>query len=185
METDETPISPRNGEGDRRPEVGGGGAGVASDPMTALHPNQVWVLRIRGAIASIFPIVAVSILSRSLPPEVPIDPSLIPIAVLLLAAGALVLLPQRRWRAWGYLEEVDELHIRYGLFTRMRTVVPFGRVQHIDVAQGPVERGFGLATLILHTAGTRGASVPLPGLPFDEAERMRDRIRAKIRQDLM
>ena len=68
--------------------------------------------------------------------------------------------------------------------TRIRTVVPFGRVQHIDVAQGPIERSFGLATLILHTAGTRGASVPLPGLLFDEAERMRDRIRVKIRQDL-
>ena len=153
--------------------------------MTPLHPNQVWVLRIRGAIASIFPIFALSILDRSLPPDVPVAPGIIPILALLLAIAALVLLPQRRWRAWGYREEEDELHIRHGLWTRMRTVVPFGRVQHIDVAQGPVERGFGLATLILHTAGTRGASVPLPGLPFDEAERMRDRIRAKIRQDLL
>ncbi len=163
METDESP--------DRR-------------EMTPLHPNQVWVLRIRAAIVSIFPIVGALALDRNLPPEVPVGPGLIPILVAVLAVGGLILLPQRRWRAWGYREEEDELHIRHGLWTRVRTVVPFGRVQHIDVAQGPIERGFGLATLILHTAGTRGASVPLPGILFDEAERMRDRIRAKIRQDL-
>jgi hypothetical protein len=152
--------------------------------MTPLHPNQIWVLRIRGAIVSMLPIVGAWILARSLPPDAPLDPGLIPAFVALLALAALILLPQRRWRAWGYREEEDELHIRHGLLTRIRTVVPFGRVQHIDVAQGPIERSFGLATLILHTAGTRGASVPLPGLLFDDAERMRDRIRIKIRQDL-
>jgi uncharacterized protein len=104
--------------------------------------------------------------------------------VALLALFAILFLPRRRWRAWGYREEEDELHIRHGLLVRTRSVVPFGRVQHIDVAQGPVERRFGLATLILHTAGTRGAAMPLPGLPHAEAERMRDRIRAKIRQEL-
>ena len=107
-----------------------------------------------------------------------------------VAAGSLLwrssrCLPRRRYRAWGYREGEDELHVRRGLLVRVRTIVPFGRVQHIDVAQGPIERRFGLATLILHTAGTRGASVPLPGLPHGEAERMRDRIRAKIRQDLV
>ena len=59
---------------------------------------------------------------------------------------------------------------------RTRTVVPFGRVQHIDVSEGPVERRFRLATLILHTAGTRSAAVSLPGLTREEAESMRDRI---------
>ena len=62
--------------------------------------------------------------------------------------------------------------------------MPFARVQHIDLAQGPIERRYGLARLILHTAGTRGASIPLPGLAREEAEAMRDRIRAKIREDL-
>jgi hypothetical protein len=67
----------------------------------------------------------------------------------------------------------------------VRTVVPFGRVQHIDTTQGPIERRLGLATLILHTAGTRSAAVSLPGLREADAEQMRDRIRAKIRQDLV
>ena len=100
-------------------------------------------------------------------------------------AGRDAVLPVRRYRGWGYREGEDEIEIRRGLLIRVRTIVPFGRVQHIDVAQGPIQRMFGLGTLILHTAGTHGASVPLPGLPVAEAEAMRDRIRAKIRQDLV
>ena len=49
----------------------------------------------------------------------------------------------------------DEIEIRRGRLVRVRTIVPFGRVQHIDVAQGPIQRPFGLGTLILHTAGTQ------------------------------
>ena len=153
-------------------------------PMTPLHPDQVWVLRIRSAFAALFPIGAFVVLERSLPSELGVPPGLITGLVVLLALLALIVLPRRRWRAWGYREEEDELHIRHGLLVQYLTVVPFGRVQHIDVAQGPVERRFGLATLILHTAGTRASSVPLPGLLQEEAERMRDRIRAKIRQEL-
>ena len=152
--------------------------------MTAIHPDYIWVLRVRGGIAALLPSVAAWIFARTLAPKAAIPAELIAGLVLLLALVAVLFLPRRRWRAWGYREEEDELHVRHGLLVRTRTVVPFGRVQHIDVAQGPVERRFGLATLILHTAGTRGAAVPLPGLPHDEAERMRDRIRAKIRQDL-
>ena len=152
--------------------------------MTPLHPDQVWVLRIRAAFAALFPIAAVVILERRLPAELHVPPGLISGVVVLLALAALLILPRRRWRGWGYCEEAEDLHIRHGLLVRYRTVVPFRRVQHIDLAQGPVERRFGLATLILHTAGTRASSVPLPGLPQEEAERMRDRIRAKIRQEL-
>jgi membrane protein YdbS with pleckstrin-like domain len=153
--------------------------------MLPVHPDQVWVLRIRGLITAA-PFVALA-LALDFGPlrETPVPAGVVPGAVLLVALILLVLLPPRRYRAWGYREEEDELHVGSGLLFRSRTVVPFGRVQHIDVAHGPIERRFGLATLILHTAGTRGAAVPLPGLRHDDAERMRDRIRAKIRQDLV
>lgn len=152
--------------------------------MTPLHPNQLWVFRIRGAIAAIVVVAAAWALDAGLLRETALRPGLVPAAAGLLGLAAILLLPGRRYRAWGYREEEDELHVRSGLFTRVRTVVPFGRVQHIDVAHGPIERRFGLATLILHTAGTRGAAVPLPGLLHADAEAMRDRIRVKIRQDL-
>ena len=152
--------------------------------MAPLHPNQLWVLRIRTAVAAVAFVAAAWGADAGPLRELGLRPGLAPGVAAVLALLALVVLPGRRYRAWGYCEGEDELHVRHGLFVRMRTVVPFGRVQHIDVAHGPVERRFGLATLILHTAGTRGAAVPLPGLPNAEAEAMRDRIRAKIRQDL-
>lgn len=93
--------------------------------------------------------------------------------------------PGRRYRSWGYSVEEDELHIQHGLWTRVRTIVPFGRVQHIDVAQGPIERHFGVARLIVHTAGTRSSAVGLPGLESGEAGRIRDVIRSRVRQDLV
>jgi membrane protein YdbS with pleckstrin-like domain len=94
-------------------------------------------------------------------------------------------LPGRRYRAWGFAAGEDELTVKHGLMIRKVTIVPFGRVQHIDVAQGPVQRMLGLATLVLNTAGTRGAAVRLPGLLHPQAEEMREQIRSKIRQDLM
>ena len=71
-----------------------------------------------------------------------------------------------------------------GLLFRSDTVVPFGRVQHIDVHQGPLERAYGLGTLVLHTAGTHNASVSLPGLAHGDALAMREDIRARVREGL-
>ncbi|MDR1393603.1 MAG: PH domain-containing protein [Bifidobacteriaceae bacterium] len=86
--------------------------------------------------------------------------------------GALV---WRRVRAIGYVERADDLIIRKGLLFRSLTVVPYGRLQYLDVAAGPVDRKFGLATLTLNTAaGSLNAS--LPGLEPDAAARLRDRL---------
>lgn len=161
------------------------GAAAAPAAMTPLHPDQKKVLRIRTLLALPVLLVPAFVLDAGPLRETAVPFGLVLGLAALLGLLALVALPLRRYRAWSYREEEDELHIRHGLFFRMLTVVPFGRVQHIDVAQGPIERRYGLGTLILHTAGTRGAAVPLPGLPHEEAGRMRDRIRAKIRQDLV
>ena len=155
----------------------------AAAPTTPLHPDQVKVLRIRTALAAA--VLVAAAFAADLPlRETAVPHYALPGAMLLLALAAILLLPRRRYRAWGYAEGEEELAIKRGLLVRVRTIVPFGRVQHIDVAQGPIERRYGLATLILHTAGTRGAAVPLPGLKHELAEAMRDRIRARIRQDL-
>ena len=155
--------------------------------MRPLHPNQIKVLRVRVGLTMLLLLAGVATADFLFPrDEVPAPAfGLATGAMVLLTLLAILWLPRRRYRAWGYAESEDELHIRSGLWTRVRTAVPFGRVQHIDISQGPIERAYGLATLILNTAGTRGASVPLPGLLQGEAERMRDRIRAQIRQDLL
>ena len=153
--------------------------------MTPLDPRQIKVLRARWLIATVaLTGITVAICLGPLR-ATPIPLGVLPATVAFMGLLASFVLPSRRYRAWGYREEEDELHVRHGLLVRVRTAVPFARVQHIDLAQGPIERRYGLARLILHTAGTRGAAIPLPGLAREEAEAMRDRIRAKIKQDLV
>lgn len=163
-------------------EAGGFHDGAA---LTPLDPRQRTVLRVRFAIALLIPVIAMAVLDIGPIRETPVPQGLAPGIMALIALIGVIVLPGRRYRAWGYRESADELFIRHGLFQRVTTVVPFGRVQHIDISQGPVERSCGVATLSLHTAGTRSAEVSLPGLAREDAERMRDRIRAQIRQDLL
>lgn len=160
-------------------------ARAAPAAMTPLHPSQIWVLTIRAALLAAVLIIAAFAADLGPLRRTPLPPLILPAGILVLGLLATFIVPRRRYRRWGYKEGEDELEIRHGMLIRVRTIVPFGRVQHIDVAQGPIQRPFGLATLILHTAGTQGAAVPLPGLLHADAEAMRDRIRAKIRQDLV
>ena len=153
--------------------------------MTPLHPGQLWVLRIRAGIAACVLLAAIIVLDLSWLRGTAIPAGLTSLGAALLLFGWAMLMPRRRYRSWGYKLDEDELHIQQGIWTRIRTIVPFGRVQHIDVAQGPLERKFGVGTLILHTAGTRNSAVGLPGLEFGEAARIRDLIRSKIRQDMV
>jgi membrane protein YdbS with pleckstrin-like domain len=99
-------------------------------------------------------------------------------ALVAIAAGGLVdVMLQRRVGSWGYLEREDDLLIRRGLLVRRLSVVPYGRMQFIDVTAGPVERAFGLATVRLHTAAA-ASDARIPGLATEEAARLRDRLAA-------
>ncbi|MFC6835716.1 PH domain-containing protein [Halomarina ordinaria] len=76
-----------------------------------------------------------------------------------------------RYRRWSYRVRESSLSLDRGVLTRVRTVVPYVRVQHIDTRRGPLERATGLATLVVYTAGSRGADVTIPGLtPGDAAD---------------
>jgi membrane protein YdbS with pleckstrin-like domain len=102
------------------------------------------------------------------------------VAVALIAAalGALfALLVWRRYRAWGYAEREDDLLVRRGVLIRRLTVVPYGRMQFVDVTAGPVDRIFGLSTVQLHSAAA-ATDARIPGLEKAEAERLRDRLAA-------
>jgi membrane protein YdbS with pleckstrin-like domain len=82
---------------------------------------------------------------------------------------------KRRFRAWGYLERADDLLVRRGVLFSRLSVVPYGRMQFVDVTAGPLERSFGLATVRLHTAAA-ASDARIPGLERDEAARVRDRL---------
>ncbi|MFI1367645.1 PH domain-containing protein [Streptomyces griseochromogenes] len=81
----------------------------------------------------------------------------------------------RNWRSWRYAERADDLLISRGVLWREETVVPYGRMQLVEVTSGPVERYFGLASVQLHTAAA-ATDAAIPGLDPAEAERLRDRL---------
>ena len=83
----------------------------------------------------------------------------------------------RNRRAWGYTERERDLLVRRGIAWRSLVVVPYGRLQFVDVTSGPLERAFGLATVQLHTAAA-ATDARIPGLPPEEAARLRDRLAA-------
>jgi uncharacterized protein len=97
-------------------------------------------------------------------------------ALALMILLRLILLP-RSLRSWGYAERADDLLVRRGLFHRRLSIVPYGRMQFVDVTAGPLERLFGLATVVLHTAAA-ATDASIPGLPPQEAARLRDRLAA-------
>ena len=151
------------------------------DELTPLHPNYVKAVRI-GTLIFALPLVGAA-LALEFADLLPSGAFLVP--VLLLALYLIIRTPLRRYQARGYQMGADRLRVVRGLIFRSDTVVPFGRVQHIDVHQGPLERGYGLATLVLHTAGNHNASVSLPGLGHDDAMAMREDIRAHVKRETL
>lgn len=97
--------------------------------------------------------------------------ALLPAAVAVWGWGAL----ERNWRSWRYAERADDLLISRGVLWRELTVVPYGRMQLVEVTSGPLERRYGLARVQLHTAAAT-TDAAIPGLVPDEAERLRDRL---------
>jgi len=81
----------------------------------------------------------------------------------------------RRVRAWSYAERAEDLLVRRGVMFRRTSVIPYGRMQYVEVTAGPFERGFGLATVQMHTAAA-ASDARIPGLAAAEAARLRDQL---------
>jgi len=80
------------------------------------------------------------------------------------------------YRSWRYVVREESLYLTRGVLTRVQTVVPYVRVQHIDTRRSAFERVLGLSTLVVYTAGSRGADVTVPGLTPDTAEDLQSRL---------
>ncbi|HEX5051803.1 MAG TPA: PH domain-containing protein [Planctomycetota bacterium] len=94
------------------------------------------------------------------------------VAVLVLA----VVTPPLSYARWRFGFPGDLLLMRYGILFVEERAVPVRRMQHVDLVRGPVERLFGLATLVVFTAGNEGSAFSVPGLRADRAKELRDRI---------
>ena len=147
--------------------------------LTPLNPAYVTTTRISSALGLLPLLIGAGVLEASqlVPPGSFIVPALILYGLVAFAV------PKRKYRRWGYDMGSDRLRIVRGYMFYRDTVVPFGRIQHIDVDQGPIDRRYDLATLTVHTAGNHNSTVALPGLLHADALTMRESIRAAIRQD--
>ena len=106
-----------------------------------------------------------------------------PLGAVVLAAGLAAIawgwvVVGRAVRSWGYAERADDLLVTRGILFRQLVVVPYGRMQFVDVTAGPLDRRFGLATVQLHTAAA-ATDAQIPGLVPAEAARLRDRLAAR------
>lgn len=102
---------------------------------------------------------------------------IVPGVFLVLLAWLGWLIP-RQVRALGYAERAEDFVVRRGIMFRSLVVVPYGRMQLVDVQAGPLDRALGVAKLQLHTASASTDAV-VPGLPPEDAARLRDRLAAR------
>jgi uncharacterized protein len=96
-------------------------------------------------------------------------------AAVAVAVGFVLGVQRRRYLAWAYREREEDLIVSRGVLVRRVSVVPYGRMQFVEVTAGPFERAFRLATVQLHTAAA-ASDARIPGLERDEAARLRDRL---------
>jgi len=112
-----------------------------------------------------------------LPIPEPVRLGLLAIPVSVLALGIpLTALALVRYRHKGYALREHDVAFRTGLFWRKTTILPFDRVQHAEVTQGPMQRRFGLATLKFYTAGGSSVDLKIEGLLAEDAERLRETV---------
>ncbi|MFB6080829.1 MAG: PH domain-containing protein [Haloferacaceae archaeon] len=104
-------------------------------------------------------------------------PAFLPAGVFVAVLAIGLTLAVARYRLWRYEVRDDAIYLERGVFTRVRTVVPFVRIQHVDSSRSPVERLIGLASTVVYTAGSRGADVTVPGLTPASADDLRERLK--------
>jgi membrane protein YdbS with pleckstrin-like domain len=154
---------------------------LKGEPAERLDPRAMTLWRITGAL-NMLPLLvgagfAALALSRS---GVSRLFEVLPMLAVLVLAGVIVgVVPGLRWRRWRYEIRPDEVDLQRGIFWISRTLVPLARIQHVDTRQGPLQRRFGLSTVVLYTAAGPNQ---IPELSTPVAESARDRIAELTRE---
>lgn len=131
-----------------------------------------WTQRVRAALLPIGLLVAAALNTGT--PAAAITLAAVGCCIFALLFG----IAGRTARSWKFLERPDDLLIEHGILVRRQVVVPYGRMQFVDIKVGPLERMLGIATLQLHTAAA-ASDARIPGLAPARAEQLRDRLAAR------
>lgn len=118
--------------------------------------------------------IAVFLVPEGLYQQFSADLPLIVLSLLLLSGVLYILLA---YRAWGFEVRDDHLYIQHGVFTKVKSMVPFVRIQHVDTQRNFLERILGLSRVVVYTAGSRGSDVKVKGLLPDDASVMQEKLR--------
>ena len=143
-----------------------------------VSPKLATARRITLVLVMLFVLVAIVMLG--LVPEAR-TVALVAMGVWLVALVWMWWLIGRRVRSFGYAEREDDLLVTSGIMFRRLVVVPYGRMQLVDITAGPLDRRLGVATVQLHTAAAT-TNATIPGLPPAEASGLRDRLAARGEQ---
>ena len=141
---------------------------------TPLSPT---LLKMRGTEIAVVAVVLAVVVGASVASAAGVGAALATVAGVVVGAAAAWWFVRNRFRAWGYLERDEDLEVRRGVMVQRLSVVPYGRMQFVEITTGPIERLFGLSTVKLHTAAA-ASDARIPGLEPDEAARLRDRVAA-------
>ena len=138
-----------------------------------LHSHVVWHWRVSALFSAGVLAVIVLLVER-------FAGSYVPAAILPVVLGfALIwawVWPPLQYRSWTYQIREHQLWAERGVASRITSVIPYVRIQHVDTRQDLLERALGIGRVVVFTAGIRGAEFVLPGLPTADAERLRDHL---------
>ena len=156
-------------------------AAIPAD-LQPVEPSYRNALRARAAIFWVPLFIGALVLNAAVLSTTPLS-GVVPAVIGLIGLSGITVAPDRIYRRLGYALDDRLLRTVRGWLFHTDTVVPFVRVQHIDVTRGPFDKMFGTATLVVHTAGTHNSIVTLPGLSPERAAEIREAIRSEIRAD--
>lgn len=146
-------------------------------PMASLSEKAVTLWRLTGLGRALM--FSGATLAAELVFGTPLPTGALSGTVAAVAIGIALAVPPLRFRAWGFALRERDLYLRHGVLFRTTSIVPHARIQHVDTRHGPVDRWLGLATIVVYTAGTRGAILTIPALDAPRAEEIRDRLAAQ------
>ncbi|MFP4624051.1 MAG: PH domain-containing protein [Gemmatimonadota bacterium] len=151
---------------------------TATEPaLRSLDPRAVTLWRLSLGIRGVVLTVG-ALLTELLVVQLPVPAGTVAAAVAVAFGVATAVIPSLRYRSWGFALGDEHVYLRHGILFRTTSIVPYARIQHVDTRHGPIDRWLGLASLVVFTAGTRGAMLTIPALAGEEAEEMRDRLAA-------
>lgn len=149
---------------------------TSADPWVPVSPHLVTARRITLGLAYVLVVAGIVVLFML--PDVPPVLHWVAIGAAMVVFVWLWWLIGRRVRSFAYCEREHDLLVTSGILFRRTVIVPYGRMQLVDVTAGPIDRWLGITTVQLHTAAAT-TDATIPGLEPEVAAAVRDRLARK------